>query len=107
MKKCSQFLWEFANRDNDRREGYRALELFPEYDDRREVGLGVVDVHRNHLETPELVRDRILHAVSVLEDPTRVYVNPDCGLRTRTLEVAYRKLQNMVAGTKMARAQLT
>jgi methionine synthase II (cobalamin-independent) len=31
---------------------------------------------------------------------------PDCGLRTRTWDVAYRKLQNMVAGVSLARTAL-
>jgi 5-methyltetrahydropteroyltriglutamate--homocysteine methyltransferase len=107
MKKCSQLMWEFANRDNDNRDGYKPLELFAEYDDGRQIGLGVVDVHVGEVESPELVRDRILHAARVLGDPGRIYVNPDCGLRTRTLAVAFRKLQNMVAGAELARAELS
>jgi hypothetical protein len=31
---------------------------------------------------------------------------PDCGLRTRSWDVAYRKLQHMVEGTRMAKEQL-
>lgn len=105
-KKCSQFLWEFANRDTPEKDGYRDLELFTEFDDRREVGLGVTDIHRDTLESPELIRDRILRAAKVLGDPTRVYVNPDCGLRTRRLDVAWEKLTRMVQGAKLARAAL-
>ena len=48
------------------------------------------------------MRDRILHAVEVFGDPARIHVCPDCGLRTRSWDVAYQKLVNMVAGTKLA-----
>ena len=103
MKKCSQFTWEFANRDNSHRDGYKTLELFRDYKDKREIGLGVLDVHRSEVERPDLVRDRILHAVKVLKDPARIYVNPDCGLRTRPWQICFEKLSNMVIGAELAR----
>ena len=70
------------------------------------LGLGVIDIHTDFLESPQLVRDRILYAVEVFGDPARIQVTPDCGLRTRSWDVAYRKLVNMVEGTRMAREQL-
>jgi len=39
-------------------------------------------------------------------DPERIEVNTDCGLRTRTWEVSYEKLRNMVEGTRLAEATL-
>jgi hypothetical protein len=69
------------------------LDLFREHLPAAEVGLGVVDIHTDKMETPELVRDRILYAAKTLKDPKLVWVNPDCGLRTRSLEVAEKKLQ--------------
>ena len=52
------------------------------------------------------MRDRILYAVSILGDPERVQVNPDCGLRTRSWDVAYEKLASMVEGARLAAAAL-
>jgi 5-methyltetrahydropteroyltriglutamate--homocysteine methyltransferase len=52
------------------------------------------------------VRDRILYAVEVFADPERIHVTPDCGLRTRTWEVAFAKLRNMVEGTRLAKSAL-
>lgn len=108
--KCRQFTLEFANRDTTRlgldkesRVGYQALNIFKEYGDKREVGVGVVDVHVDTMEPPELIRDRILYATKVLEDPNRVYVNPDCGLRTRSRAVAFAKLRNLCLGRELAR----
>ncbi|MGI0131552.1 MAG: hypothetical protein ACREDK_00410 [Thermoplasmata archaeon] len=102
-KRCRQWAWEFANRDTEERDGYEVLHMFREYGDTREVGLGVLDVHRDEVETPEKVAERIERAATILGDPRRIWVNPDCGLRTRRLSVAYRKLENMVAGARLAR----
>ncbi len=105
-KRCRQWAWEFANRDTARHDGYEILKLFREYGDDREIGLGVLDVHRDEVETPALVADRIERAAKHLGDPARIWVNPDCGLRTRSLDVAWQKLGAMVEGAKTARAKL-
>ncbi len=105
----NQFTLEFANRDTlslgldrEHRKGYSPLNLFKEYGDKRAIGLGVVDVHSDEIESPELVRDRILFAQEALEGENMLYVNPDCGLRTRSRKVAFNKLRNMVEGAKLA-----
>jgi len=105
-KACRQWAWEFANRDADGHDGYEVLKLLREYSDTRSIGLGVVDVHRDALESPELVAERVLRAAKYLGDPSRIWVNPDCGLRTRSLAVAYAKLQAMVAGAALARGEI-
>jgi len=104
-KRCSQWAWEFANRDTAGHDGYEVLKTLTEYGDRREVGLGAVDVHRDPVESPEVVADRIRRASKYLGDPRRVWVNPDCGLRTRSLAVAYAKLESVVKGSALARAE--
>jgi 5-methyltetrahydropteroyltriglutamate--homocysteine methyltransferase len=103
-KRCRQWAFEFANRDTPEHDGYQTLNLFREYGDTRQVGLGVLDVHRDAVESPQLVQDRIERAVKILGDPARLWVNPDCGLRTRRLTVAFEKLVAMVEGAKRARA---
>jgi 5-methyltetrahydropteroyltriglutamate--homocysteine methyltransferase len=70
------------------------------------VNLGVLDIHTDFVEPPELVRDRILHAVDVFGDLERLQVVPDCGLRTRSWQVAYSKLTSKVAGVELARFAL-
>lgn len=111
LRNCSQLALEFANRDGrkagmDARTGYKEIKLFEEYGFQGNYGLGVVDVHTNFVEQPELVRDRILHVVNMIGDPSRIYVSTDCGLRTRTWEISFRKLKNMVSGTELARKAL-
>jgi 5-methyltetrahydropteroyltriglutamate--homocysteine methyltransferase len=106
---CLELQLEFANRDSrelgtreEDRPGYAdTLRLFKEHA-YPNVGLGVLDIHSDFVEPAELVRDRILYAVDVLGDPSRVQVNPDCGLRTRSWDLVYEKLTNMVEGTRLA-----
>lgn len=105
-KRCRQWAWEFANRDSEAHDGYAVLEALKEYGDTRDVGLGVVDVHRDRVETPELVASRIARASRYLGDPGRIWVNPDCGLRTRSLAVSRAKLEAVVRGAALARAEL-
>ncbi|MDA4112157.1 MAG: hypothetical protein OK439_06425 [Thaumarchaeota archaeon] len=52
------------------------------------------------------MRDRILFAQKLLGDPSRISVNPDCGLRTRNWEIAYKKLEVMKEGTELARKKI-
>src|SRR5208282_707600 len=77
-KRCRQWAWEFANRDTAGHDGYAVLKVLAEYGDTRDVGLGVADVHRDAVETPEVVADRIRRAAKYLGDPSRIWVNPDC-----------------------------
>jgi 5-methyltetrahydropteroyltriglutamate--homocysteine methyltransferase len=113
MTACNQFNAGFANYDSRElgtsaadRPGYAVLPLFRDLPYRPYLGIGVLDIHTDFIEPPELVRDRILHAVEVFGDPDRIHVTPDCGLRTRTWEVAYAKLRNMVAGVELAKQEL-
>lgn len=101
LKGKVQLALEFANKGM---KGYEILGLFKDYEG--EIGLGVIDVHTDEVESPEVVKERIIHA-SKFVPPDRIYVNPDCGLRTRSWEVAYAKLRNMVLGAEMAREELS
>jgi 5-methyltetrahydropteroyltriglutamate--homocysteine methyltransferase len=113
MTECRQFAVGFANYDSrdpgtsaEQRPGYRVLPRFRDLPYRPVLGIGVLDIHTDFIEPPELVRDRILHSVDVFEDPTRIHVIPDCGLRTRSWEVAHAKLRNMVEGVALAKKDL-
>jgi len=112
LDNCYELQLEFANRDSrelgtnaEERPGYDVLSRFRESAWDGKVGLGVIDIHTNFIEPPQLVRDRILYASSVL-GPERIEVNTDCGLRTRTWEVSLEKLKNMVEGTRLAEKEL-
>lgn len=105
--KVQLFALEFANRDTkslglkaEKRVGYEILKKFKPYN--FAIGLGVLDIHTDFIEPPELVRDRILWAVEALGDPKKIYVTPDCGLRTRSWDISYKKLSNMIEGVRLA-----
>jgi 5-methyltetrahydropteroyltriglutamate--homocysteine methyltransferase len=113
LEDCHELQLEFANRDSralgtraEERPGYAAVLPLFLAPGSPNVGLGVLDVHTDFVESSELVRDRVLYATTVL-GPERIEVNPDCGLRTRTWDVAYEKLAHMVEGTRLAEAALT
>ena len=112
LDNCYELQLEFSNRDSlelgtksEDRPGYDVLPLFRESVWDGKIGLGVIDIHSNFIESPELVRDRLLHAAEVLS-PERIEVNTDCGLRTRTWEVSFEKLRNMVEGARLAEREL-
>jgi 5-methyltetrahydropteroyltriglutamate--homocysteine methyltransferase len=113
MSGCRQYCVGFANYDSTElgtsgadRPGYEVISKWRDLSYKPILGLGVNDIHTDFIEPPELVRDRILYAVDVFGDPARIHVCPDCGLRTRSWDVAYEKLRNMVEGTRLAEESL-
>lgn len=94
---------EFANRDplslDGEREGYADVKRFKEVSEtvsrKMSLGLGVTDVHIDFVEPVELIKKRTEYALKFLE-PNALRLNPDCGLRTRSREIGFEKLKNMV-----------
>jgi 5-methyltetrahydropteroyltriglutamate--homocysteine methyltransferase len=64
------------------------------------IVLGVLDLGSSEAETPELVAARIRKALAVVE-PERLVVAPDCGMKYLSRDLAFRKLQAMVAGARL------
>jgi 5-methyltetrahydropteroyltriglutamate--homocysteine methyltransferase len=94
-----QLTLEFARR------GGEDLELFKEFPNKFELGVGVIDVKTHEVETPEIVAERIRKALKFVS-PERVFVLPDCGCLHLPQEVAFSKLRTMVQGTKIIRKEL-
>jgi 5-methyltetrahydropteroyltriglutamate--homocysteine methyltransferase len=67
--------------------------------------VGVLDLSTNDVETPEIVADRLRRALAHVP-PERVVAAPDCGMKYLPRDVAFAKLQAMVAGTALVRAEL-
>ena len=65
----------------------------------------MLDVHSHKVEPVELVRERIAAALAVVP-ASRLFVNPDCGLKTRTPEEAEAKLKSMIQATREVRRSL-
>jgi 5-methyltetrahydropteroyltriglutamate--homocysteine methyltransferase len=74
------------------------LEALGDVDPRLGIGLGVVDIKVNHVETPDEIAGAIERAERTL-GPGRVrYVHPDCGFWMLKRSVADRKMQALVKG---------
>ncbi len=68
--------------------------------------LGVLDLSDLTVETPETVAARIRRALPHVP-PERIVVAPDCGLKYLPREAAFGKMQAMVEGAKIVRAELS
>ena len=64
------------------------------------VVLGVLDLGSSEAETPEVVAARIRAALEVIP-PERLVVAPDCGMKYLSRDLAFRKLEAMVAGARL------
>ena len=67
-------------------------------DPRIGIGLGVIDVKVNTVETPEQVARRIEQAVNISGDNRIRWVHPDCGFWMNKRSVADRKMEALVKG---------
>jgi 5-methyltetrahydropteroyltriglutamate--homocysteine methyltransferase len=65
------------------------------------IVLGVLDLGSSEAETPEVVAERIRRALEVVP-AERLVVAPDCGMKYLSRELAFRKLEAMVAGARLA-----
>ncbi|HEY8858048.1 MAG TPA: uroporphyrinogen decarboxylase family protein [Gaiellales bacterium] len=70
----------------------------------KRIILGVIDLDDLGVETPETVAGRIRRALPY-KHPDELVAAPDCGMKYLPRDVAYRKLESMVAGAAMVRAQ--
>lgn len=69
----------------------------------RLLGAGVLDSHSHLVESVACVRARIERVLAVVP-AERVWLNPDCGLKTRTPDEARGKLQAMVDAAREVRS---
>jgi 5-methyltetrahydropteroyltriglutamate--homocysteine methyltransferase len=69
------------------------------------IMLGVLDLGSSEVEAPALVADRIRAALEYIP-AQQLVIAPDCGMKYLSREVAFGKLQAMVAGAELARAEV-
>jgi 5-methyltetrahydropteroyltriglutamate--homocysteine methyltransferase len=81
------------------------LEEFKEFPFTKSIGLGVVDSHSHRIESVDEVVNGIRRSLEVIP-PERTYVDPDCGLKTRTVDEAKEKLKVIVQGARQVRHEL-
>ena len=83
---------EFARR------GYGELKTFKELRDDIALGVGVIDIKDNEVETPDEVARRIELSVKALGEKRIRWVHPDCGFWMLSRSVTDRKMAALVAG---------
>ncbi|MFL5800087.1 MAG: methionine synthase [Actinomycetota bacterium] len=81
------------------------LQEFRESPFTKSIGLGVVDSHSHRIESVDEVADGIRRSLEVIP-PDRMFVDPDCGLKTRTVDEAKDKLRVIVEGTRRVREEI-
>jgi 5-methyltetrahydropteroyltriglutamate--homocysteine methyltransferase len=72
----------------------------------RGIGPGVYDIHSPRVPTADELAALVRRAATVLP-AQRVWVNPDCGLKTRGYDETVRALGNLVAAAERVRAEVT
>ena len=70
-----------------------------------EVGPGVYDIHSPRVPSVEEIV-KALHAMLTRIDKDKLWVNPDCGLKTRGVPETDASLRNMVAAAKQIREEV-
>jgi 5-methyltetrahydropteroyltriglutamate--homocysteine methyltransferase len=84
---------------------FSEIEMIEEIAKAKDVAIGIVDVKSYYIETPEDIASRVRHCLKYAA-PERLSFAPDCGLSQTARWASRLKLQNMVAGVKIARDEL-
>lgn len=81
------------------------LKMFSKHKFTKDISFGVYDVHSHKVDAPEVIKRRIAKALEVLK-PEQIWIDPDCGLKTRTVDEAVAQLKSMQQATNEARKGL-
>lgn len=71
----------------------------------KDISYGVIDVHNHEVETEDNIEATIRHALTLF-DKDSIWIDPDCGLKTRSVDEAIAKLRRMVAAVSHIREEL-
>jgi 5-methyltetrahydropteroyltriglutamate--homocysteine methyltransferase len=90
---------EFANSE------FGLLDEFVDHPFTKYIGLGVVDVHSHRIEPVEEIAEGIRKALKLIP-PDKMFVDPDCGLKTRSVDEARSKLTNIREAVDLVMSEL-
>ncbi|HDD44188.1 MAG TPA: 5-methyltetrahydropteroyltriglutamate--homocysteine S-methyltransferase, partial [Candidatus Desulfofervidus auxilii] len=71
------------------------ISTFEDYHYEKGIGLGVYDIHSPRIPKKEEIREILKRCLKVLR-PEQLWINPDCGLKTRQWEEVIPSLKNMI-----------
>jgi 5-methyltetrahydropteroyltriglutamate--homocysteine methyltransferase len=78
------------------------LDTFKEFDYPNEIGPGVYDIHSPNVPSVEWMEELLRKAAQSIPE-ARLWVNPDCGLKTRGWTETRQALANMVKAAQNLR----
>jgi 5-methyltetrahydropteroyltriglutamate--homocysteine methyltransferase len=87
------------------RSGNELLKIFAQAGYKQEVGPGVYDIHSPRIPSVDEIVTQIKLLLEVLPKE-QLWINPDCGLKTRKWEEVKPSLQNMVKAVEIVRKEL-
>jgi 5-methyltetrahydropteroyltriglutamate--homocysteine methyltransferase len=87
------------------RSGNELLKIFAQVGYKQEVGPGVYDIHSPRIPSVDEIVKQIHSLLEVLPKE-QLWINPDCGLKTRKWEEVKPSLKNMVDAVKIVRKEL-
>jgi len=87
------------------RSGNELLKIFKEVGYKQEVGPGVYDIHSPRIPSVDEMVKQIKLLLEVLPK-SQLWINPDCGLKTRKWEEVKPSLKNMVEAVKIIRESI-
>ncbi|MDX9813638.1 MAG: 5-methyltetrahydropteroyltriglutamate--homocysteine S-methyltransferase [Sulfurimonadaceae bacterium] len=87
------------------RGGNELIKIFKKVGYKKEIGLGVYDIHSPSIPSVDNLLAQIKLLLEVLPK-NQLWINPDCGLKTRKWEEVTPSLKNLVEATKIARERL-
>ena len=85
------------------RSGNELLKVFKEVGYKQEIGPGVYDIHSPRVPSVEELVEQIENILKVFPKE-KLWINPDCGLKTRKWEEVKPSLKNMVEAVKIIRS---
>ena len=84
----------------------KLLKVFVDEAYPRHIGPGVYDIHSPRIPSQKEIEDRIAEMLQYLK-PEQLWINPDCGLKTRQWKETKAALTNMVNAAKVYRQKHT
>ena len=84
------------------RSNMELLDVFDRFEYPNEIGPGVYDIHSPNVPTEQQIVELMNQAAKRIP-AARLWVNPDCGLKTRNWEEVLPALENMVAAARRLR----
>jgi 5-methyltetrahydropteroyltriglutamate--homocysteine methyltransferase len=98
--RADHLVLEFARR------GFDELDVLTDLDPKIGLGIGVIDIKDNEVESPELIASRIERIVKTLGADRLQYIHPDCGFWMLQRSVVDRKMRALVKGRDLFEGRL-